>query len=200
MLESVSFAFLIALEALTPSRRAVLLLRDVFDYSTEETARALACTEASVKVTLHRARRAMRDYDKERTKPDAARSEMTRRALEQFLLYLNSRDVKGLEKLLTAEVVNISDGGGEVAAALRPIHGRDKVIRLVTKLAEHYGASIDVSFQVLNGLPAVVIRGIDSEPSRASRFTMHCEINGAGRIRKLLTVLAPSKLRMIWDW
>jgi RNA polymerase sigma-70 factor (ECF subfamily) len=197
MLESVSFAFLIALEALTPSQRAVLLLRDVFDYSTEETAQALACTETSVKVTLHRARRAMRDYDKERSKPDAARSEMTRRALEQFLLYLNSRDVKGLEKLLTAEVVNISDGGGEVAAALRPIQGRDKVIRLVTKLAEHYGASIDVSFQVLNGLPAVVIRGIDSEPGRASRFTMHCEIDGAGRIRKLLTVLAPSKLRMI---
>src|SRR5215471_5206303 len=189
MLESVSFAFLLALEALTPSQRAVLLLRDVFDYSTAETAQALGTTETNAKVTLHRARRAMRDYDKGRARPDAARNEMTRRALEQFLLYLNSRDVKGLEQLLTADVVNISDGGGEVAAALKPIRGRDKVIRLVTKLAEHYGTSTEVSFHVLNGLPAVLIHANDAEPGRASRFTMHCEVDRNGRIRELLTVL-----------
>jgi len=61
MLESVSFAFLLALEALTPTQRAVLLLRDVFDYSTAETAQALDLTEANVKVTLLRARRRMKD-------------------------------------------------------------------------------------------------------------------------------------------
>src|SRR5262249_7892974 len=55
MLESVSFAFLLALEALTPSQRAVLLLRDVFDYSTAETAEALGSSESGVKVTLLRA-------------------------------------------------------------------------------------------------------------------------------------------------
>jgi len=197
MLESVSFAFLLALEALTPSQRAVLLLRDVFDYSTAETAQALGTTETNAKVTLHRARRAMRDYDKGRINLDPARSEMTRRALEQFLLYLNSRDVKGLERLLADDVVNISDGGGEVAAALNPIRGRDKVIRLITKLAEHYGASIQVGFQVLNGLPAIVIQGIEAEPGRADRFTMHIDVDGSGRIRKLLTVLAPSKLKMV---
>jgi len=198
MLESVSFAFLLALEALTPTQRAVLLLRDVFDYSTEETARALGCTEASAKVTLHRARRAMREYDKERIKPNLAHSEMTRRALEQFLLYLNSRDVKGLENLLTADVVNISDGGGEVPAALMPVRGRDKVTRLVTKLAEHYGASISVTFHLLNGLPAVLVQGIDAPPGRANRFTMHCDVDRSGRIRKLMVVLAPTKLKMIW--
>jgi len=112
MLESISFAFLLALEALTPSQRAVLLLRDVFDYSTGETAQALAMTEASVKVTLHRARRAMRDYDKDRAIPTLARREMTRRALEQFLLYLSERNAEGLERLLAEDVVSISDGGG----------------------------------------------------------------------------------------
>ena len=62
MRESVSVAFLLALEALTPAQRAVLLLRDVFDYSTGETAEVAGMTEANVKVTLHRARRRMREY------------------------------------------------------------------------------------------------------------------------------------------
>src|SRR5262249_14267372 len=64
--ESLTIAFLVALEALTPTQRAVLLLRDVFDYSTTETAGAVAITESNVKVTLHRARRIMRAYDKDR--------------------------------------------------------------------------------------------------------------------------------------
>src|SRR6185369_3757547 len=56
-LESVTLAFLLALEALTPAQRAVLLLRDVFDYSVRETADALDMSETNIKVTLHRARR-----------------------------------------------------------------------------------------------------------------------------------------------
>ncbi|HKG23219.1 MAG TPA: sigma-70 family RNA polymerase sigma factor, partial [Blastocatellia bacterium] len=69
MVESVSFAFLLALEALTPSQRAVLILRDVFDYTTNETGEALGISEASVKVMLHRARRRMRDYEGSRIPP-----------------------------------------------------------------------------------------------------------------------------------
>src|SRR6185436_15707102 len=63
LLESVSFAFLLALEALTPQQRAVLLLMDVFDYSVREAARALTMSEPNVKTTHHRARRVMARYD-----------------------------------------------------------------------------------------------------------------------------------------
>src|SRR5262249_45109954 len=66
LLESVSFAFLLALEALTPMQRAVLLLRDVFDYSVNETAAALKMSEPNVKTTHYRARRAMNAYDQSR--------------------------------------------------------------------------------------------------------------------------------------
>jgi RNA polymerase sigma-70 factor (ECF subfamily) len=68
-LESVSLAFLLALEALTPAQRAVLLLRDVFDYAVRETAEALDLSEANVKTTHLRARRAMEAYDRERCVP-----------------------------------------------------------------------------------------------------------------------------------
>jgi RNA polymerase sigma-70 factor, ECF subfamily len=74
--ESASYAFLVALEALTPQQRAVLLLRDVLDYSVHETAEALSLTEGNVKTTHHRARRVMEGYDAER-RPQGA--ELARR-------------------------------------------------------------------------------------------------------------------------
>ncbi|HKX28697.1 MAG TPA: sigma-70 family RNA polymerase sigma factor, partial [Blastocatellia bacterium] len=85
LLESVSFAFLLALEALTPTHRAVLLLRDVFDYSVKESASALEITEQNVKTTLHRARRIMLNYDKSRPLPDQALSEQSRQVMERFM-------------------------------------------------------------------------------------------------------------------
>src|SRR5215831_2934778 len=104
MLESVSFAFLLALEALTPAQRAVLLLRDVFDYSVRETADALGMSEPSVKTTHHRARRAMSDYDRDRRAPTRSLQEQTRRAMDRFLHCLFSQDVAGAEALLAADV------------------------------------------------------------------------------------------------
>jgi RNA polymerase sigma-70 factor (ECF subfamily) len=194
MLESISFAFLLALEALTPAARAVLLLRDVFDYSTAETAEALDMTEASVKVTLHRARQRMREYDKERHQSSARQSEETHRALEQFLLYMSTRDVEGMERLLTEEVVDLSDGGGQVAAAMQPIRGRDKVMRLIFGLASKFKTLPRFTFRLLNGKPALLIEGDYNHPRIASRFTLHVEVDPAGRIKQLSFVLAPDKL------
>ena len=79
LLESVSFAFLLALEALTPQQRAVLLLRDVYDYSIRETAQALRLTPSNVKTTLHRARQTLAAYDGERRPPTPASFEQTGR-------------------------------------------------------------------------------------------------------------------------
>jgi len=195
--ESISFAFLLALEVLTPSQRAVLLLRDVFDYSTGETAEALDLSEANVKVLLLRARRKMSDYDKRRADLSAERKEATRRALEQFLLYLESRDADGIEKLLAEEVINISDGGGEVNAALRIIRGRDKVLRLIVGLAAKSLAEPRFSFRELNGLPAVIVSDVRPATGAATRYTIHFEVDDEGRVRELLAVLAPSKLAAV---
>jgi RNA polymerase sigma-70 factor (ECF subfamily) len=196
MVESISMAFLIALEALTPTARAVLLLRDVFDYSTAEAAEAISISEASVKVHLHRARRRMAEYDKRRARPGATLTDMTRHALEQFLFYLGARNVEGLEKLLTEDAVSISDGGGEVAAAMRQVRGRSRVVRLVMGLAEKVGL-LKATFVSLNGLPALLLELERDRPGVASRFTLHAEVDRDGRILRLLTVLAPSKLTAI---
>jgi RNA polymerase sigma factor (sigma-70 family) len=192
--ESISLAFLLALEALTPVQRAVLLLRDVFDYSTTETATTLDMTEINVKVTLHRARRIISSYDKDRAITLNKDHVELRRTLEQFLSYLAKGDVQALERLLTKDVVLVSDGGGEINALAAPMVGRAKVSRLITKLYEAYRNVTSTSLHLINGQPAVVIERSKVEPGHASFYTMHCEIDKSSQMRRLNFVFSPSKL------
>lgn len=111
-LESLSFAFLLALEALTPRQRAVLLLRDVFDYSARATAELLSLSEENVRITHLRARRAMRDYDHHRCRPTSTLQEQTRNALAQFVRCLNQTKQHSYTQAANCEI----SGGVEQAA------------------------------------------------------------------------------------
>ena len=202
LLESVSFAFLLALEALTPRQRAALLLRDVFDYSVRETAEALDLSEANVKTTHLRARRAMRDYDRRRRAPTRARQEQARRALERFLACLRNHDVAGAEALLAADARHTSDGGGEFFAARVPLVGREKVLRFYAYLAAQITPDMRFEIRMLNGLPAIVFERDDAlrhaDPRYARRSVTLCELDDEGRIRHLRSVLATRKLTGVW--
>jgi RNA polymerase sigma-70 factor (ECF subfamily) len=197
LMESVSFAFLLALEALTPQQRAVLLLRDVFDYSVEETADALGLSAANVKTTHHRARRAMSDYDRNRSIPTRELGERTREMLERFLAGLFQQDVASVEKLLAEDVRFVSDGGGEFLAALHPVIGRAKVLRFYARGSSHPGAVEAVELRMLNGLPGVLVTFGKLRPRQAKFGVIRCEIDADGRITALHNVLASRKLSAI---
>jgi RNA polymerase sigma-70 factor (ECF subfamily) len=199
LLESVSFAFLLALEALTPAQRAVLLLRDVFDYSVRETGKALAMSEANVKTTHLRARRAMASYDHGRRPPSPEADEATRRALQRFLSCLMSGDVAGFESLLARDVRMTSDGGGEFAAALRPVLGRERVTRFYASLAAR-GRSLGlpapaIDRRRLNGLPSLVLRFGPLPKPYAPVLVLQCRLDADGRIAEVWNVSASAKLR-----
>jgi RNA polymerase sigma-70 factor (ECF subfamily) len=194
MLESVSFAFLLAIEALTPAQRAVLLLRDVFDYSVKETAGALGMSEPNVKTTHHRARRAMRDYDRERLPPTRSMQEQTRRVMERFLNCLFSRDVAGVEALLAEDARHMGDGGGEFIAARSPVIGRLKVAIFNLRLAELTPDDVRISWRTLNGLPAIVMELPHPPEKYAPRVVTTCELDAAGNIKRIFNVLATRKL------
>jgi RNA polymerase sigma factor (sigma-70 family) len=192
LVESVSVAFLLALEHLTPRQRAVLILRDVFDYSVQETAQALDLTQTNVKVTHHRARQAMKDYDVSRRRPTNDRQVRTAERLREFLECLQNQDVAGVEALLAADVRAMSDGAGEFHAARQPVVGRKNVARLLIGLSAK-GVVDQMAFRMLNGLPAVVA----SSPKRhgfAPRFTFQIELDTEGRICAVHSVLATRKL------
>ncbi len=192
--ESVSFAFLLALEALTPQQRAVLLLCDVFDYRPAEAAELLDITPGNARTVLCRARRAMREYDRCRVRPSGPLGDRTRRALERFLAGLAARDAAAIERLLAADVVSLQDGGGEVAAARRSVGGRTRVRRLFAGLFEKAPPLEALEIRTVNGLPAALLRLAPAGPRVASRLLVACDLDDEDRIRRLYVVLAPGKL------
>lgn len=197
LLESVSIAFLLALEALTPLQRAVLLLRDVFDYDVRDTAAALDVSEGNVKTTHHRARRAMADYERERRGPTREVAEQTQRTLERFLTSLALQDVAAIEAMLADDVRAISDSGGEYSAAHKVVVGRRRVSRLSLGLAAKFAGSLAPRLGTANGLPAVLMEVRGAAGRIAPRYVFQIEIDAAGRIRRLHSIMASGKLRAI---
>lgn len=193
-LESVSFAFLLALEALTPLQRAALLLRDVFDYSTEEAAEALGVRAANVKTTLHRARRRMADYDRARERPSPELKDRTRAALERFMAALASRDAAAVEGLLAEDVRMVNDGGGEFFAARVPVVGRAKVAMFNLRVTGGLDADARFAVREVNGLPALIAEYPNASGKLAPRITLHVEADEGGAIRRIYSVLATRKL------
>jgi RNA polymerase sigma-70 factor (ECF subfamily) len=137
--ESATFAFLIALEALGPRQRAALLLRDVVGASPAETAEILGVSEANARVLHLRARRAMQAYDQRRCVPTPELRERHRAALEGFLGALFAQDVRAVEAWLAESARTVTDAGGEYTALAAPLDGRARVARFyvtATKLRE----------------------------------------------------------------
>jgi RNA polymerase sigma-70 factor (ECF subfamily) len=194
-LESATFAFLLALEALSPRQRAALVLCDVCGYSAREAAEALGASEPSVRVLQHRARRALAAYDSARCRPDAALAERTRRALEQLVQRLLARDVAGLEALLREDVRTVTDAGGEFNALRGVRRGRTGVLRFHLRVTERRGAGARFVACTVNGLPALAIRFAHAGPRQAPRALLRCDVDAAGRIAAIHSVLATRKLR-----
>jgi RNA polymerase sigma-70 factor (ECF subfamily) len=197
--ESLSFAFLLAMEALTPSQRMILVLRDVLDLSVQETADLLKISQINVKVTLHRARKIMQAYDKSRTKDRKKSLIRMKQVLESFLALLERRDVVGLQKLLAQDVVLIADGNNEVVALKAPMLGLENVVRLLVRLNEVYSSSTTASFLTLNGEPAVLFERKNVREGHATRFTLLCQVSEDGTIERLNFVFAPGKLTLVPD-
>jgi RNA polymerase sigma-70 factor (ECF subfamily) len=197
LMESVSFGFLVALEALRPRQRAVLLLRDVFEYSVEEAAAALDMSAANVKTTHHRARRAMDAYDRSRMPPSAERTEATRTMLGRFLVALRDETPRTVEDLLAADARSLTDGGGEFFAARVPVVGREKVARFYWKLTRMNGDVATARVTTMNGLPGLVVDVRPASPGIAHRFVALLDLDAAGRIRRIYNVLTTHKLTAI---
>lgn len=194
LMESVSLAFLKALEALTPTQRAVLLLSDVFDYPASEIARALDLAVGNVRTIHHRARRAMDTYEHERVLPTAANQRRTAQALEQFLDLLGKHDVAGIERMLTADVRAVSDGGGEFTASLRPIVGRPRVAQFFVRLAASQIDSMSIRVVNLNGFPSMFFEVDSPLGRRPPKFVLAADLGAKGLIARLWVIANSRKL------
>jgi RNA polymerase sigma-70 factor (ECF subfamily) len=110
---------------------------------------------------------------------------------------LSRGDTDGLEQLFAEDAVSISDGGGEVKAAMRTVRGRKNVLKLIWGLAKKLPSPLRPHWLDVNAAPALAIDVGPVPPGNASRFIMRCELDDEGRITELEAVLAPSKLTAV---
>ncbi|MFE6228160.1 RNA polymerase sigma-70 factor [Streptomyces sp. NPDC057854] len=151
--ESVSMAMMLVLETLTPTERAVFVLREVFQVEYEEIAAAVGKTPAAVRQIAHRARKHV-DARRPRTTVSAREA---RAVVDSFRRALETRDPQDFLALLAPDVVLVGDGGGIKKAALRPVVGADKVTRFYLGGSDKAGVTITTEPTVVNGSPALAV-------------------------------------------
>ncbi|AJT69328.1 RNA polymerase sigma-70 factor [Streptomyces chattanoogensis] len=184
--ESVSMAMMLVLETLNPTERAVFVLHDVFGYTHREIAASIGKTEVTVRQIAHRAR----SHVHARRRRFDSDSDAAREIVERFLLAAATGEVQALMDLLAPEVVQISDGGGKVVAARRPIIGRDDVARFVLGVIRSTAATTRVEHATYNGMPAARFL-TDGELDWLVAFEIH-----DGRITGLYGIRNPEKLHL----
>jgi RNA polymerase sigma-70 factor, ECF subfamily len=157
--ESVTLAFLVLLEKLSPEERAVFLLKDIFEYEHAEIADILGTTVDNSRQLLHRAKARLAQG-----RPRLTGTFVSRRAIaERFARAFSSGDHEELTALLANEVGLWSDGGGKASAARRPLIGRDQVLNFLLglqRIAQASSVTRDVSLRIedVNSEPALVVR------------------------------------------
>jgi RNA polymerase sigma-70 factor (TIGR02957 family) len=185
--ESVSMAMLTVLETLTPTERAVFVLREVFDTSYGEIAEVLGKSAAAVRQIGHRARE---HVAARRPRMEVSRGEQ-QEVVERFLAAVTQGELKGLLEILAPDVVLVADGGGVVQAVVNPVVGAKKVANLLQPFSRS-APEAEILPVLLNGAVGARIVGTDDGYDTAISFVVE-----EGRISRIYAVRNPAKLGRI---
>jgi RNA polymerase sigma-70 factor (ECF subfamily) len=184
--DSLSMAFLVLLESLTPVERAVFLLREVFDYDYSEIARIVERTEDNCRQLYVRGRR---HIDEGRPRFEASREQRDKLA-ERLIAAAQQGDTAALVEMLAADVVVYGDGGGKAPSWPQPIYGRERVAKLMAGTFVQ-AAGLDAALELthINGQPGVMF----TDPEGRIGAVMSFEI-ADGVIQTIRGVVNPDKL------
>ena len=182
--ESVSMAFLVVLESMTPAERVALILHDVFGYSFAEVAEVVGRTPAACRQLASSARRRIRA-----SQPPTTPAARQARIVRDFKRAWQARDIDALIGLLDPDATATGDGGGLVSAELRPVEGAGQIARFFVNLAIKAPPDITILERTVNGQPGMVAQ-LDGVTVAVYAF----DITG-DRIKHIWAVLNPDKLR-----
>ena len=184
--DSLTMAFLVILETLTPPERAAFLLHDVFGYDYGEIGTILGRTEASCRQLASRARRRVQD-DKPRF--EASREQRNRLA-EQFFAACQGRDMDGLIGLLADDAVLYGDGGAKGAGINRPIYGRDNIARMLdTWFRQGERLGVQTELVIINGHPGA--KFLDPQGGLINVISLDI---ADGTVQTVRSIINPDKL------
>ena len=184
--DSLSLAFLVVLESLSPVERAVFLLREVFDYDYEEIARVVGKTEDNTRQLAVRARRRVEERRPRFEASRRQREELARR----FFDAAEAGDTDGLVTMLAADVVLYGDGGGKAPAIPRPIFGREHVGTVLTAwIAQGRRAGLVLEPVEINGQPGA--RVLDADGRLVNVMALDI---ADGLVQTVRSIINPEKL------
>jgi RNA polymerase sigma-70 factor (TIGR02957 family) len=185
--DSLSLAFLVLLESLSPEQRAAFLLREVFDEPYDRIAEIIGTSEGNARQLAARARR---HVEERRPRYEASRDQ--REALAtRFFAAAEDGDLEGLEELLAHDVVFRGDGGGKAPAARRAVHGRAKVARLlIAGLRTLADIRVTARREDVNGQPGVLYLDRDGRLVGVTILDI-----ADGQIQGVSAIVNPDKLR-----
>jgi len=184
--DSLSMAFLVILESLTPVERAVFLLHDVFDFSYAEIAGIVDKTESNCRQLAARARRRVEDRRPRFTSSPRERAEIT----DRFLAACRDGDLDSFVELLADDVVFYGDGGGRGHGLPNPVHGRDRVSRILAGFRQRFGPDTFTLVPVeVNGQPGA--RCVDPSGRLINILAVDVE---DGTVRRVWSVINHDKL------
>jgi RNA polymerase sigma-70 factor, ECF subfamily len=186
--ESLSTAFLVLLERLTPTQRAAFLLREVFGFEYAELARMLDTTAANARQLVRRAKQQIASGRPRFASDHGAAG----RLAERFLTACTGGDLDALLELLSADAVAYADGGGKFAAARRPIVGAARVARFVASVVSKWRAAGEVRVAAVNGGIGLLLHA-----SGRLRAVLTIGAADAERVGSVFIVVNPDKLREI---
>ena len=182
--ESVSMAFLVVLESMTPAERVAFILHDVFGYSFAEMATIVGRTPAACRQLASSARRRIRA-----AQPPAAPTARQAGLVRDFKQAWEAKDINALIGLLDPGVTVIADGGGHATAALRPIEGGEQVARYLAEIANRTPSNMTFLERTVNGQPGLVAQQ-DGVTVTVFAFDL-----AGDRIKHIWAIRNPEKLR-----
>lgn len=188
MAASLSTAFLLMLERLSPVERAAYLLHDVFDYGYADIAAALDRKEDACRKLVSRARARLKGAEP-RFDPEPA---LHQRLLDSFLDAARSGDLQRLESMLTADAEMWADGGGKVPARPDVLHGAATVAKFITMVGRKWWGDFEIEPASVNGVPGLVMR-----KNGALEQVLSISLDGKGRIAGVYVVRNPDKLARV---
>ncbi|MFD3342972.1 RNA polymerase sigma factor SigJ [Streptomyces anthocyanicus] len=180
--ESVTMAFLVVLESMTPAERVAFVLHDVFRYPFADIAGILRRTPAACKQLAASARRRVRGARAAQT-PAAVRADVVRQVKEAW----QTKDIAALVDLLDPAAVMTADGGGMVGTALRPIEGGARIAQYMAAVADK-APGLELLERSVNGVPGLVARR-DGAVMTVAAFDV-----ADGRVTRIWVVRNPEKL------
>jgi len=184
--DSLTFAFLVLLDELDPTARAVFLLHDVFGYPFEQIAAMVGRTSAACRQIASRTRRRL---DHERVELRRASEEHERRVVHELVGALFEGDLDRVLALLAPDVVQLDDGGPNRHAGRRPIVGPERVARLLVNLSKRMPPAATIDLVRVNDDPGIVVR-VDGRPDVVITIGFAPD----GRVRRIYSQLNPDKL------